>query len=265
MVRRSYGPQFSLLVLAVVSFIAVPPVTAQSGRLDAWMRTGLVDRAQEPQVYHDTVVFTYEPQSFTRYVAAAFAHEGYRELHVFSVRERPEEPDLFYLAYPVDPSLGELSYRLVVDGVWMADPNAPRRSQDARGVEIGHVALESAPQYEARSPDIRDNGTVTFRFSADLGVGSALETVRSQTVRMGRDEPQDVYLVGSFNGWDPFAHRLSGPDEHGFFHTTLRLPEGSHYYYYLVDGERLLDPLNGRQARDRQTDTLVSRLVVPAQ
>lgn len=260
------------MVAAMVLFIGTTSLFGQQqtesparGDLDTdtWLQVSGITEPGEPRVFDDLVVFTYQPSGFARHVAAAFAHEGYRELHTFSVRKLANGEDLFYLPYPVDIDQDQLDYRIVVDGVWMKDPNAPQTITDRRGVEIGRVALRERPPYRTPSPVPHDDGTVTFRFSFDIRIAATLETVDRQRISTGAFEDPEIYVVGTFNGWDPYAHRLQGPDEDGFYSTTIPVPAGDHYYYFLVDGRRVLDPLNRSQGRDLQTDTRVSRIRVP--
>ena len=71
-----------------------------------------------------------------------------------------------------------------------------------------------------------------------------------------------ISVVGTFNNWDPFSDPLTGPDDDGFYTLTRPVAQGVHYYYFLIDGRRVLDPLNRNHGRDRETGTLVSRLHV---
>jgi hypothetical protein len=53
-----------------------------------------------------------------------------------------------------------------------------------------------------------------------------------------------VELLGSFNGWQPGAIRLNGPDASGHWTATVSLPEGRYEYQFLVDGRQwVTDPL----------------------
>ena len=230
---------------------------------NTWLQVSGLTEAQEPRVYDDLVVFSYEHSGYARYVAAAFEHENYQELHVFSVRELPTGGDLFYLAYPVDSGRDELVYRIIVDGIWMVDPHAPERFHDERGVALGRVALREPPVYRRSAPTHHPDGTSTFSIAFDIRIAATLETVNQRRVATQSFENPEIYVVGTFNGWDPFADRLQGPDEDGFYHLRRPMPPGEHYYYYLIDGRRVLDPLNRSQGRDLQTGALVSRTVVP--
>ncbi|HKK49827.1 MAG TPA: hypothetical protein VJ932_12075 [Alkalispirochaeta sp.] len=262
---------YRVVATTAVALIGIAPIAGQQppedsvrGNLDTdtWLQVSGITEAGEPRVFDDLVVFTYEQTGFARHVAAAFAHEGYGELHTFSVRRRANGGDLFYLAYPVDIDRDQLSYRIVVDGVWMNDPNAPHTITDSRGVEIGRVTLRERPPYRTPSPVRNDNGTVTFRFAFDTRISATLETIDRQRISPDTFQNPDISVVGTFNGWDPFAHRLSGPDEDGFYSTTIPVSPGNHFYYFLINGRRILDPLNRSQGSDRQTDTRVSHLRV---
>lgn len=52
-----------------------------------------------------------------------------------------------------------------------------------------------------------------------------------------------VSVVGTFNGWDPEAHRLQGPDPEGVWSLGLLLPPGRYRYMFVVNGDRwVTDP-----------------------
>lgn len=260
-VLRLIAPLFLIVVIGVYG----QSDADDDGRMSTatFLQVAGINEAGPPRVLDDVVVFTYEQQRYARYVAAAFEHEGYRELHVFTAREREGRPDLFYLSYPVDVERSQLHYRLIVDGVWLTDPHAPKVRTDRNGVTVGTVTLNEPPPYERRSPLVHDDGTITFFFALSSRVSPTLETVDTRQLSVSSFGTPRVTIVGTFNGWDPYMHRLTGPDENGFYSIRLPLPEGPHYYYFLVDGHRVLDPLNGDRARDMQTGTYVSTFVVP--
>lgn len=258
---------FGLVVLAAV--LGAAPLSAQevsrAAQLgtDTFLQVAGLTEAGPPRVFDNVVVLTYEQPRFTRYVAAAFAHENYGTLHVYAARAREERSDLMYLIVPISPDQRSLEYRIVVDGVWMSDPNAPQQYVDSRGVPIGRIALREPPPYQRVSPDIGVDGTVTFYFSFDLRIAPTLETVDQRQVAAASFRDPVVSIVGTFNGWDPFVHRLTGPDAAGFYSITLPLASGPHYYYFMVDGVRVLDPINRSRAQDVQTGTLVTSVRVP--
>ncbi len=50
-----------------------------------------------------------------------------------------------------------------------------------------------------------------------------------------------VYLVGTFNQWDPAANPME-PDGDGWHLASLTLSPGRHEYKFLIDGAWRLDP-----------------------
>lgn len=256
-----------ILLLTTITYSAAYAQETDSRRMTTgtFLQVSNIEEVGPPRVFDGFVVFTYEQPGFVRYVAAAFEHEGFKERHVFTARKREDQPDLFYLVYPVDTAtaeIGQLDYRLIVDGVWLTDPHAPTVRQERNGVTVGSVALRSPPPYEKTSPIINSVGTVTFLFALNRRVSPTLETVDTRRIAISSLQQPRVSIVGTFNGWDPYMHRLSGPDEDGFYTITLPIPPGPHYYYYMVDGQRVLDPFNHTRARDLQTGTFVSHIVL---
>ena len=247
----------AVLVVAMATAITTVGV-AQRLPVDVQIEIAVLERAGPPRIFEDWVVFSYEQASFARYVAAAFAHEGYRELHVFQVKKRTGQSDLFVLPYPVDPQWGTLRYRLVVDGVWMSDPNAVTDLRDANGIRISSIELKQQSARRLQSPVDHGDGTLTFLFPMDGAVYSTVETVDQRRLPIRQFDQPRITLVGTFNGWDPFRHRLQPAEREGFYQIRVPAGSGAQYYYFLVDGERVLDPINQNRAHDFQTDTLVS-------
>ena len=249
--------------------VAAQDASPTEGRVSTstFLAVSGITEAGPPRVLDDVVVFTYEQREYARYVAIAFEHENYQQRHVFTARRREDEPDLYYFVYPIDTDLidaeqRELSYRLIVDGVWLTDPHAPRVRINRNGVTVGSVELNEPPPYERSSPQVHDDGSVTFYFALNSRISPTLETVDTRQLSISSFRDPRVSVVGTFNGWDPYLHRLSGPGPDGFYSVRLPVPTGPHYYYFMVDGQRVLDPLNGSRARDLQTGSFVSRIHV---
>ncbi len=54
----------------------------------------------------------------------------------------------------------------------------------------------------------------------------------------------NVFVAGSFNGWNASANRLAGPDEQGVFTAKVSITPGRHTYKLVVDGNWIADPAN---------------------
>lgn len=50
----------------------------------------------------------------------------------------------------------------------------------------------------------------------------------------------EVYVAGSFNGWNPKKNKLIYKD--GYYTGTILLPKGRHEYKFTVDGVWCVDP-----------------------
>jgi 1,4-alpha-glucan branching enzyme len=53
-------------------------------------------------------------------------------------------------------------------------------------------------------------------------------------------DASEVYVAGTFNGWDSGKHRLQPKD--GVFSRTVLLPVGRHEYKFIVDDVWRVDP-----------------------
>jgi len=79
---------------------------------------------------------------------------------------------------------------------------------------------------------VRDDGILEFNYRSRPG--------------------EQVSIMGNFNNWDPFMHRMvEDRDEPGLYTLRMPLPEGPVYYLFVVGTQTLLDPLNARRAWDR--------------
>ena len=67
--------------------------------------------------------------------------------------------------------------------------------------------------------------------------------VELKPVRFGyfNADAREVYLVGSFNNWDPHANPMTR-DAMGDWSVELTLPPGEYHYRLMVDGEWRDDP-----------------------
>lgn len=64
-------------------------------------------------------------------------------------------------------------------------------------------------------------------------------------------EASTVSLVGSFNGWSFLANPMKHQPD-GSWSAQVQLHHGHHQYYFLVDGEPMLDPKTCGIARNER-------------
>ena len=184
-----------------------------------------IESAGPPQYLNRQVLLSYQTNRPVRLVGARFAHEEYRIFHTY-FRNRH---GVFLLLLDVPEKVEELHYRIVVDGLWINDPFNPRQREDSFGRRFSVFSLDDRPAPPVMSPEFDSTGQVTFLFRTLPG--------------------RAVSVAGDFNNWNPFWDRLE-EREAGTYTLTLRIPPGRHFYYYVVNGQRVLDPINPDTARD---------------
>lgn len=204
-----------------------------------------------PEIFEDAVIFT--ASSSARRVGIAFAHEDFARVHWFKKLMKPVDDTaalledalkadaaakkkpakapaavdsgvLFY-AYEIPRGMERLEYRLVIDGLWTADPwNPSRRIDPAGGAARSVVVLPVRPEAPV-APDL-DAGALRFDYAGPRG--------------------EAVTVAGTFNGWDPFMYEMPEVAP-GRYALTLPLPPGTYRYAFFVRGDRVLDPANPRK------------------
>jgi hypothetical protein len=212
------------LVSALLLFLVAGSLFGMDSHLME-VRIRGIDRAGPPQFLDRQVLLSYQKSEPVRLVGARFAHEDYRIFHIYFRNEH----EVFLLLLDVPEEVEELRYRLVVDGLWINDPFNPSSDEDAFGRVFSLFSLQDRPARAAVSPEIHHEGSVTFFF---------------QTL-----PDRAVSVAGDFNNWDPFWHRMQ-ETKPGQYRLTVRMPPGQHFYYYIVNGQRVLDPINQDTARD---------------
>jgi len=257
---------FTGLIYAVLLAGILPAQTVSNdfGTTDTFLAISGITEAGAPRIVDDFVVFTYESAGYSRHVGITFAHEGYRRIHTFLARKREDRQDLFYLTWRPPEGLNRIAYRYVIDGVWIVDPHASETIVDSSGVRQAILDLPAMEPHRQESPRINPDGTVTFNLYFDVRVAAAFDTVDGRYVSIEQFTNPRVSLVSSANAWDPFRHVLTESKTFpGLYSITLPERKGRYFYYFMVDGERILDPYNRRTARNPDEGYLVSLLDVP--
>jgi hypothetical protein len=136
---------------------------------------------------------------------------------------------LFYVFTIPEHLRGEIEYRLVIDGLWTADPlNADSRI-DGAGIARSLVTIPSI--VPSGGPRRGVSGIVTFVFHL-------------------KESGETVSVAGSFNNWDPFMYEMRETSP-GRYTLSLPLPAGTYQYAFFYQGERHLDPGNSRRVYSR--------------
>jgi len=125
----------------------------------------------------------------------------------WSTREYPMHLNDGIWRIDVKLDKGKNLYKFIVDGRWMMDPENAVEEEDWDG-NANSVYYITNYSFELEN----------------------------------YDEAKEVYVAGSFNGWDPKAYQLKWIN--GKWYIDLYLREGIHSYKFVVDGEWIIDPAN---------------------
>ena len=227
-----------VLILAVLIIFTLPADSQaqEQTSLELQIRMTTMRRSGPPQLFYRTVLFTYQRRDFARYVGAAFDIEDYQKIHVF----KQNEHGVFLLPYTPPRDVESIRYRLVVDGLWMPDPKNPDVVVDERGNKLSSLKLELPPVRALKSPTLGKNGEIEFAIRHKAG--------------------SRIYLTGDFTNWEPFTIKLIERAD-GIYSAGVSLSPGRYEYCFIVDGLRILDPLNSSYGADSH-GYLASRFIV---
>jgi hypothetical protein len=218
------GFKLKLFIILLLIAAALPAEPAEHVTVQLHFAITEAFKAAPPSVIDDHLVLTYKGNRAYRFVGAAFKHEDFKIIHPFYVNTN----GVYILTYPLEEGTSNLEYRLVVDGLWMTDPQNNNINTDSSGIRLSSFKI---PQKEGppESPRMTES-LITFQYFGALG--------------------QKVYLYGDFNNWDPYMYRMTEEPGTGSYSRNLRLSPGTYRYRFIVDGTSLPDPLNDKRILD---------------
>lgn len=199
-----------------------------------------LEKTSEPFVTEDYVVFT--QKTGPRFLGIAFDFENYQTIHPFMKHTNYDYDGntttsvMFYILER-PKNLKEISYRLIIDGLWTSDPNNSNLYYENNfGLSISKVDLGEPKPKVTNSED--QNGT-KFIYNGEPG----------QTVR----------IAGTFTNWDSWIYELK-ETEPGYYELNIPLPSGKYYYNYYLGMNRIVDKTNPNRAYT--SDGITSSVIV---
>lgn len=181
----------------------------------------------EPIITDEYIIFTADPNN--RFVGIAFDFENYQVIHSFQVLSKTDDEGntkrshLFY-CFKREHKLTSLKYRLVIDGLWVADPLNPNKEYD-ENVNLYFSKLTDLGQVYINTEIQKDN-TVRFIYKGETG--------------------QKINLAGNFCNWDPWIYELQETSP-GLYELQLPLPKGKYLYSYYIGLTPVLDNTNSNK------------------
>ena len=219
-----------LLVLTILliftsgfnALFAEEPVKYNPYELDKLLHE--IEKPGAPVVTEDYIIFTADPKS--RYVGIAFDFENYQIVHPYTLLTITDEdgnvtPRHLFYCYERKHKISEIRYRLVIDGLWTADPLNPDKVYDDN-VNL-YFSKVSSGGYVKKNTEVNENNCIHFIYKGESG--------------------QKVRLAGNFSNWDSWIYELK-ETEPGFYELVLPLPDGTYYYNYYIGLNTVTDNTN---------------------
>lgn len=185
-------------------------------------------KAAQPQVTEDFVVFT--QNTGPGFVGIAFDFEEYKTIHTFKQKKIFDEDgnlknSLLFFILTKPENVQTINYRLLIDGLWTADPLNPNKNYDwTMGLTLSSIDMgEPKPEITC----VQDKNFARFIYNGEPG--------------------QKVRLAGTFTKWDSWIYELN-ETRPGFYELTIPLTKGTYYYSYYIGLNSFIDKTNPNRA-----------------
>ena len=186
-----------------------------------------------PIITDQGVIFTYhDPERPPRYVMVSgdfnnwekpiFLQENRHGIFVYMYDETIEKEIVL--------RDGLYRYLYLIDGIWVKDPQNENTVYDQYGTELTFFEVPAPIILLDKNPVKLDGNKYIFYYK--------------------NSEASNVYILGDFNNWNPYSHRMR-KNKSGLWEIEMDIPPGDYSYSFLVDGTHRKDPLSKAIKQDR--------------
>jgi cyclomaltodextrinase len=144
---------------------------------------------------------------------------------------------------------GQYQYKFVIDGAWKEDPAAKASTDDGFG---GKNSILDVPAGKAALVvGVGADGTAAAAAPATAPAAPAAASASKQAAagdvrvtflfEVGKGQTSQVFVAGSFNGWDPTADKMNDDDGDGVYVLVKDLAPGRYEYKFVENGNWLTD------------------------
>lgn len=207
------------------NLFAAEPTNYQNFELDLLLHE--IEKPAKPIITEKYIIFTADPKY--RFVGIAFDFENYQTVHPFQILTNTDDEGIvtkkhMFYCYERQHKFTTLKYRLVIDGLWTADPLNPDKEYDEESNLYFSKVEDPGSIYIYTAKTEQD--TVRFIYNGKTG--------------------QKIHLTGTFSNWDPWIYELN-ETKPGFYELELPLPKGKYYYSYMDGLTPILDNTNSQK------------------
>jgi len=208
----------TIILISISSLFSAEQEGLIINSLSLHIRITEMVESEEPFIVGDTLVFSYLPsKSKVRHVGISFENEDFSKIYNLY---KNENGVYFYLyKYPKERVI---NYKFIEDGIWIVDKKSKVIRTDKNYIQLSSFEIPEKNIKEHISPIISDK-SVTFTLRAQEGI--------------------KVYVTGDFNNWNPFLYKLKEITP-GQYSLTLKISSGRYGYYFIYNGQRVLDSEN---------------------
>ncbi|HOV14111.1 MAG TPA: glycogen-binding domain-containing protein [Spirochaetota bacterium] len=187
--------------------------------IEKYVDIDLVKKAQPPRFLDKGILFTLK-EDFGNSIYIRTNIDGWLKSWYF----KKNLYGVWCLLLPYDRSKDEFLYKLNVNGFWEIDPDNSEYVEDKYGSPISILKLPKEVYYHQQNPIIESYGDI----------------VKKIKFKYYNPKAKEVNIVTSLDNWSQFANSMVLNDD-GYWEISLNFKKGKYFYYYLVDGKKIVD------------------------
>ena len=134
---------------------------------------------------------------------------------------------------------GSYQYKFVADGKWIEDPYSEEYAPDGYGGKNSVIVVPKDKKVLVVGIGAGEVKGAAETSSQASGSSKAVPVVF--LFEVGKQKSAEVYVAGTFNGWDQNRDKLEDEDGDGIYERVLKLEPGHYEYKFVRDGEWITD------------------------
>ncbi len=187
--------------------------------IEKYVDIDLIKKAGPPRFLDKGVLFTLdENYGYSIYLRTDI--DDWKQNHYF----KKNLYGVWKLILPYDYSKNKFCYKLNVDGFWENDPNNDKYTEDKYGASLSVLKIPEEVYYIQNNPvvEISDSHIKKVKF------------------KYYNPAAKDVNFITSQDNWSQFTNSMTLNDD-GYWEISINFKKGIWYYYFLVDGKKVVD------------------------
>lgn len=190
--------------------------------IEKYVDCDLIKKSSSPRFLPNGILFTLD-ENFGHNIYLRTNMDGWQKNYHFIKNLY----GLWYLVLPYDLNKSEIIYKLNTDGFWETDPNNSEITSDKYGAELSVLSMPKDIIYYQNTPLINDGE----------------EKMKKINFKYYNPYADEVNFVTSLDNWSQYSHSMTLNSD-GYWEITINFRKGKYFYYFLVDGKKVVDMEN---------------------